>query len=661
MAVNATALSQLAAPDLSRLSVGGASLQLLEGFGFSADGKTLLVRATFLDDATPGSTLHYAMWTYELASKTYTACLNELLAPIGVPASEIEVISATIVGKGAAQTIVAQSALRGAVDEPVLSIIKAGVLSDGALLAASFGIDSPIRIERTSLSADGRFLALQTDSEKLASDAKQDTNGLSDIYLLDLVNHRTERVSFVGGAEVGAAVRLGNVYVRGTQVEVAFSTAATFVSTDKNAAANSLEAQTDAYLWSSAFDANGLSGSASFRLLSKGTDGKATGYVGLDSEVLGTAAGVYFSSASADLVAGDINASTDVFVTASTGSVQRLSLSGASQLASGAELLSASSDGRFVSLLSSSAEVAGDNAIQQSVVVEALSGAWHVASATAGGLLANDLILKGVMSPNATQLAFTTAADNLSSAQAPAAGASLFVQGTGFSSGVQLDVLAYSWKAHTLLEGTTLSATTSTGTLAPLTDKNGAASLTDLADASLSLQASRSIPAETALTTAAVNLQDAIAILKMIVGLNVNGANQTLSPYQALAADFDGNGRVELNDAIGVLKHVVGLTGTGTPKPTWQFVDEASTAVLAIKGTAALSPGQPPALLVDLTAADAAVDVGLVGYLRGDVDGSFAGAAGALDLDATQPGYFTALVAEQPALNLAQFGIYGSI
>jgi hypothetical protein len=618
------------------------------------------VRATFLDDATPGSTLHYAMWTYELASKTYTACLNELLAPMGVPASEVEVISATIVGKGAAQTIVAQSALRGAVDEPGLAIIKGGVLSDGALLAASFGIGSAIRIERTSLSADGRFLALQTDSEKLASDAQQDTNGLSDIYLLDLVNHRTERVSFVGGAEVGAAVRLGNVYVRGTQVEVAFSSAAAFVvGTDKNSAANSLEAQTDAYLWSSAFGASGLSGSASFRLLSKGTDGKATGYVGLDSEVLGTAAGVYFSSASADLVEGDINASTDVFVTASTGSVQRLGLSGISQLASGAELLSASSDGRFVSLLSSSVEVAGDNAIQQSVLVEALSGAWHVASATAGGLLANDLILKGVMSPNAAQLAFTTAADNLSSTAAPAAGASLFVQGTGFSSGVQLDVLAYSWKAHTLLEGTTLSATTSTGTLAPLTDKNGAVSLPDLADASLSLQASRSIPAETALTTAAVNLQDAIAILKMIVGLNVNGANQPLSPYQALAADFDGNSRVELNDAIGVLKHVVGLTGPGTPKPEWRFVDEASAAVVAIKDAAALSPGQPPAINLDLKGAEAAVHLGLVGYLRGDVDGSFAGASGAQDLDDTQPGYFTALVADQPALNLAQFGIYG--
>ena len=115
---------------------------------------------------------------------------------------------------------------------------------------------------------------------------------------------------------------------------------------------------------------------------------------------------------------------------------------------------------------------------------------------------------------------------------------------------------------------------------------------------------------------------------------------------------------MKLNDAIGVLKHVVGLTGTGTPKPEWRFVDEASAAVLAIKDAAALSPGQPPAISLDLTGAEATVHVGLVGYLRGDVDGSFAGAAGALGLDALQSGYFTALVLDQPALNLAQFGIY---
>jgi hypothetical protein len=225
-------------------------------------------------------------------------------------------------------------------------------------------------------------------------------------------------------------------------------------------------------------------------------------------------------------------------------------------------------------------------------------------------------------------------------------------------SDITANFLAYSWNVHTLLASVDLAS----GAHQSRTDLNGAASFMALTDASLTLQASRPIPtAESADTTNAVNLQDAIAILKMIVGLNVNGANQALSPYQALAADFDGNGRVELNDAIGVLKHVVGLTGTGTPKPEWRFVDEASAAVVAIKDAAALSPGQPPAINLDLTGADATVHVGLVGYLRGDVDGSFAGAAGALDLDATQPGYFTALVAEQPALNLAQFGIYSSV
>ncbi len=221
--------------------------------------------------------------------------------------------------------------------------------------------------------------------------------------------------------------------------------------------------------------------------------------------------------------------------------------------------------------------------------------------------------------------------------------------------GKRLDLVAYQWKDHTLLSHVELVAGSHRGS----TDPQGVASFAAVTNSSLSVSASRPIPpAEAQDTTAAVNLQDAIAILKMIVGLNVNGANEKLSPYQALAADFDGNGRVELNDAIGVLKHVVGLTGTGTPKPEWRFVDEASTAVVAIKDAAALSPGQPPTISLDLMAANAAVHVGLVGYLRGDVDGSFAGAAGALDLDDTQPGYFTALVAEQPALNLAQFGIY---
>jgi hypothetical protein len=225
-----------------------------------------------------------------------------------------------------------------------------------------------------------------------------------------------------------------------------------------------------------------------------------------------------------------------------------------------------------------------------------------------------------------------------------------------------VNALSYSWKAHTLLE----SVRVEVGQASSSTDKHGALSLMldGPTDASLGLAASRDVgTAELKATSDAVNLQDAIAILKMIVGLNVNGTGQALSPYQALAADFDGNGVVELNDAIGVLKHVVGLTGTATPTPTWKFVDEASDAVTAITGVGGnpLRPGQPPAITLNLTGDAAAVQVKLVGYLRGDVDGSFAGATGALDLDEVQPGYFTALMLEQPALNLAQFGIHGPL
>lgn len=212
---------------------------------------------------------------------------------------------------------------------------------------------------------------------------------------------------------------------------------------------------------------------------------------------------------------------------------------------------------------------------------------------------------------------------------------------------------SYSWKAHTLLENVRVEF----GQASPLTDNRGALSLVPegLTGTRPSLSAARDVStAEAKATGDAVNLQDAIAILKMIVGLDVNGTGKALSPYQALAADFDGNGGVELNDAIGVLKHVVGLTGAGTPSPVWKFVDEASEAVSAITsvGGNPLRPGQPPAVSLNLTGDSSTVHIGLVGYLRGDVDGSYAGGGSAGSLSQS---YFT-----DHQLSLSQFGVYAA-
>jgi hypothetical protein len=124
----------------------------------------------------------------------------------------------------------------------------------------------------------------------------------------------------------------------------------------------------------------------------------------------------------------------------------------------------------------------------------------------------------------------------------------------------------------------------------------------------------------------AVGLADAISILKMIVGLNVNSGNTPTSPYQVMAADFTQNGNIGLDDAIGVLKHVVGLAA---PAPSLMFVDAKAipstmdmdiynNATTKTSGTNWLS-GK---MVVDVTQS---APVQVVGVLTGDVSGDWIG------------------------------------
>lgn len=214
-----------------------------------------------------------------------------------------------------------------------------------------------------------------------------------------------------------------------------------------------------------------------------------------------------------------------------------------------------------------------------------------------------------------------------------------------------VNVLAYSWKSHTLLSDVSIVAASNTHN----TDGQGSTSISGLTENTQAITVSRTVPsAETAVTNQAVNLQDAIAILKMVVGLDVNGTGNALSPYQSFAADFDGNGNVNLSDAIDVLKHVVGLPSS-TPK--WVFLDESNTNLSSITQNP-LTPGTLSTTInADLSPATANVHLGLVGILRGDVDGSFSGTIGASDLDVVQPGYFDDLTSVY-GLSATQFGVY---
>jgi hypothetical protein len=99
-----------------------------------------------------------------------------------------------------------------------------------------------------------------------------------------------------------------------------------------------------------------------------------------------------------------------------------------------------------------------------------------------------------------------------------------------------------------------------------------------------------------------------------------------------------------------MLRHVVGLDA---PTPQWLVFNEADPTVAARAG---LQPGTVPNIELLLNGSD--VHLGLVGVLRGDVDGSYAGPAGAADLDQLQPTYFADLAADKH-IDPVQFGIYG--
>ncbi len=129
---------------------------------------------------------------------------------------------------------------------------------------------------------------------------------------------------------------------------------------------------------------------------------------------------------------------------------------------------------------------------------------------------------------------------------------------------------------------------------------------------------------EKAAAAAAVNLTDAIAILKMIVGLPVNATGTATSPYQVVAADYNRDGNVALTDAIDVLKSVVGLNA---PAPGWVILDQSkvtsSTTMDSYNADKTKTTGWMSSnLSVDL---DKTPEIQLVGVLAGDVDGSWAG------------------------------------
>jgi hypothetical protein len=171
----------------------------------------------------------------------------------------------------------------------------------------------------------------------------------------------------------------------------------------------------------------------------------------------------------------------------------------------------------------------------------------------------------------------------------------------------------------------------------------GTYALSDVAEDVVTMSLARS----TADTGSAISSQDALAALKIAVGRNPNtdpdgtGPLQPnlVSPYQFIAADVTGDGRVTSQDALGILKMAV--RRADAPARDWIFVREDADFWNEATGTVSLNRNVVSyAKSPFAVAAGNGEDLDFVGILKGDANGSWLPGAGAQTLGAS---YFTLL------------------
>ena len=135
-----------------------------------------------------------------------------------------------------------------------------------------------------------------------------------------------------------------------------------------------------------------------------------------------------------------------------------------------------------------------------------------------------------------------------------------------------------------------------------------------------------------------ISASDALAALKLAVGINPNSGDVSVSPYQYLSADVNEDGRVSAADALSILKMAVGLEGA--PDREWKFVSELETFV----NNDGSAVGRSRIDWEEFNISDHSGTQNLVALLKGDVNGSWPAPADT-GLEVLPDSYFTDLEA----------------
>ncbi len=143
----------------------------------------------------------------------------------------------------------------------------------------------------------------------------------------------------------------------------------------------------------------------------------------------------------------------------------------------------------------------------------------------------------------------------------------------------------------------------------------GADGLYQYLDMSDSTYALRSAKVSGAAESNAIKANDALAALKISVGINPNADGSAVLPYQFLAADVNKDGQVRSADALNILKMAVHLPTA--PEAEWLFVPD-SVESEAMSRTHVVWPDNPIPVTLESDH-----ELLLIGIVKGDVNGSW--------------------------------------
>ena len=276
-------------------------------------------------------------------------------------------------------------------DRQTGQIEQASVASDGAQ-ANSNGV-SP------SISADGRYVSFHSTASNLVNG---DTNAATDVFVRDRQAGTTERVSVSADGVQGNSGSFGaSLSANGRWV--AFSSYAW------NLVPNDTNGEEDTFVYDRQ--------TSTIERASVASDGTQGNNDSQNASISADGRYVAFESTASDLVSGDTNAATDVFVhDLQAATTERVSVaSDGTQATRGGSEPSISGDGRYVTFHSVADDlVDGDTNGEYDVFVhDGQTGFTRCVSVSADGGVANEDSQKGSISADGRWVAFDSEAYNL--------------------------------------------------------------------------------------------------------------------------------------------------------------------------------------------------------------------------------------------------------